>query len=315
MQVRVHAAAVITAIAVVSTFSTAFAANDTETKADGVRAVDGEWIYVEDRTEGRAVEAQQPSMSARVRLRVEEDAVVLERRGQDIRIALDGSPTEVSRGSSVSRYSGAWKDGAFEYESVPVRKPDDTRTGGTIRWTLRVTDEGMLAHVMVNSPNGFSQVALYRHPEDIELPKPAEATIADVEWLAGPWVGTRGRPGTTSIEERWSPPLGGSMLAVSRTVTRGKLRSFEYLRIIERDGGLIYVAQPNGTEPTEFTLTEFDATRAVFENPRHDFPQRIVYERAGKDLTASIGFANGGKPREFKFKRENADKKKSPDSE
>ena len=51
-----------------------------------------------------------------------------------------------------------------------------------------------------------------------------------------------------------------------------------YLRIVERDGGLVYIAQPGGNPPTEFVLTELDKKRAVFVNPRHDFPQRIIYE-------------------------------------
>jgi hypothetical protein len=129
----------------------------------------------------------------------------------------------------------------------------------------------------------------------------------DLAWLAGAWVGTRGEKGATSIEERWSPPGGGAMLAVSRTVSRGKdkMVAFEYLRIVERDGGLVYVAQPGGRSPTEFVLTELGKTRAVFENPRHDSPQRIVYELSAEGgLSASIGFSKGGSPRRFEFKRE-----------
>jgi hypothetical protein len=111
--------------------------------------------------------------------------------------------------------------------------------------------------------------------------------------------------GARSIEERWSPPLGGAMLAVSRTVSKEKMVAFEYLRIVERDGGLVYVAQPNGAPPTEFVLTELSKTRAVFENPRHDSPQRIVYELSAEGgLSASIGFIKGGKPTRFEFKRE-----------
>ena len=41
------------------------------------------------------------------------------------------------------------------------------------------------------------------------------------------------------------PGEGGAMLGVSRTVNKkGKTVAFEYLRIVERDGGLVYVAQP-----------------------------------------------------------------------
>jgi hypothetical protein len=95
------------------------------------------------------------------------------------------------------------------------------------------------------------------------------------------------------------------MLATSRTISRGRLSGFEYLRILERDGGLVYIAQPGGGAPTEFTMTEFDASHAVFENPRHDYPKRITYTLSAEgDLTATIGFLKGGTPRQFAFKRE-----------
>lgn len=106
-------------------------------------------------------------------------------------------------------------------------------------------------------------------------------------------LGTAG----SSIEERWSPPLGGAMLAVSRPVnTSGKMVAFEYLRIVEREGGLVYIAQPGGAKPTEFTLAEVSPTRAVFDNPRHDYPKRIVYELSSEGgLSATIGFTKGGR--------------------
>lgn len=306
MRLHTWSVTVLTLLVTMGASLVALASNGSSTKIDDdVRALDGEWIYVEDRTEGRPVEQHQPSMSTRVRLRVEDDALVLIRSDSEIRMALDGSPTEVVRGNSVSLYRGSWKDGAFTYESEPVRDPADTRTGGTIRWELRVTEVGMLASVVVDPPDGFSQVALYRHPKDIPMPAPAEAKVDDMAWLASAWVGTSGTSGTTSIEERWGPPLGGAMLGVSRTVSRDRMRAFEYLRIVERDGGLVYIAQPNGASPTEFILTELDSTRAVFENPRHDSPQRIAYELSAEGgMTASIGFINGGKPRSFGFARE-----------
>jgi len=275
---------------------------------DGVRALDGEWVYVEDRTEGRAKEQQGPNMGPRIRMRVEKDAVVLVRSDGEIRMPLDGSPTEVVRPYGKSRYRGEWKDGAYVYESLPVREGDPS-TKGLIRWKMRVTADGLLAGVTVDPPAGTESVSLFRQPKDIELPKPAKAAMADLAWLAGAWVGTRGEGGTTSVEERWSPPGGGAMLAVSRTVSRGKMSAFEYLRIVERDGGLVYIAQPGGRAPTEFVLTELTKTRAVFENPRHDSPQRIVYEVSAEGrLTASIGYMKGGTPRRFEFKSEGAGK-------
>ena len=300
MQLRTWPATALALIAIVGTLPAATASSARPAQASDVRALDGEWIYVEDRTEGRPLEEQQSSMGGRVRLRVEEDAVVLVRSDGEIRMALDGSPTDVAREGSTSRYRGAWKDGAFEYQCEPVREPGDSRTGGLIRWVLRVTDEGLIAGVETDS--GWKSVALYRHPDDIALPAPAQAAIGDLAWLAGAWVGTRGK---SSIEERWSPPGGGAMLGVSRTVRGDKMTAFEFLRIVERDGGLVYKAQPGGKPPTEFVLTELSGTRAVFENPRHDSPQRIVYELSAEgQLSASIGDAKGGSSQRFEFTRE-----------
>ncbi len=219
-------------------------------------------------------------------------------------MALDGSPTDVTRDGRVSRYRGSWRDGAYTYE-IEMRPAADQPPTGLLRFELTPGAEGLLARVAVDPPNGFQSLALYRQPKDIALPTPKPATIGDLQWLAGAWVGKRGSAGTTTIEERWSPPRGGAMLAVSRTVVRERMTAFEYLRIVERDGGLVYFAQPGGRTATEFVLTELEGQRAVFENPRHDAPQRIVYELSsdGK-LTASIGYAKGGKPQRFEFGRE-----------
>jgi hypothetical protein len=274
-------------------------------QADDLRGFDGEWLYVEDRTEGRAIEDQQPPMSVTFALRIEADAFVFVRgKGtarREERIPLDGSTAEVAGTSTMDLRRGAWKDGAFEYETEVFRVADDARIV-LIRREFRITPDGLLVRVVVGDPAELDSVALYRHPQDIALPAAAKASTADMAWLAGAWVGTRGK---SSIEERWSPPLGGAMLGVSRTVSRDKMVAFEYLRIVERDGGLVYVAQPNGAAPTEFALTEMSATRAVFENPRHDSPQRIVYELSPEGgLSASIGFAKGGRPQRFEFERE-----------
>jgi hypothetical protein len=274
---------------------------------DGLRALDGEWIYVEDRTEGRALEQQGPSMSAKFSMRIEEGAVVLNGHGsghRNVRVALDGSITEVKDPKTISRYRGAWKDGAFEYQTEIVRVSDNARIA-LLRKEFRITKDGLQVRVSFGDRADSWSVGLYRHPGDIALPAPAKAAIGDLAWLGGAWVGTRGAAGATSIEERWSPPLGGAMLAVSRTVSRGKMSAFEYLRIVERDGTLVYIAQPGGAAPTEFVLTELTTTRAVFDNPRHDYPKRIVYELSAEGaLRATIGFAKGGTPRRIEFKRE-----------
>lgn len=299
--------------------STTAAQPAVEATPDGIRAIDGEWIFVEDRTEGQPLERLGPPMASKFTIGVEDGgvAVILNGHGsghRNVRVALDGSITEIAeQNKKTVQYRGSWKDGVFEYEVDFGRAPGE-RGIGVIRRRFQPTAEGLIVRVAVDpaadSPASES-VGLYRHAEDIALPTPAKGVIADVAWIAGAWVGRRSSG--SSIEERWSPPLGGAMLAVSRTVNAsGKMVAFEYLRIVEREGGLVYVAQPGGAPKTEFVLTEFGPTesggkRAVFDNPRHDYPKRIVYEiSADGTLSATTGYMKGGTPRRSEFAREAA---------
>lgn len=271
-------------------------------QAPDLRALGGKWRYVQDLTKGKPIEKHGPPMSMEFGFRFEEGAVIMVRSRREERIPIDGSVHEVpstSTAGSVSRYKGTWKGGVLVYDMESVRTSNQQRTL-LIRRKFRSTPGGL--EVRVSTNGGVEKVALYRHPEDIQPAKPIKGALADMAWLAGAWVGTRnGR----SIEERWSPPLGGAMLGVSRTVRRQKMVGFEYLRIVERDGSLVYIAQPGGKPPTEFVLTELGKGRVVFKNPRHGFPQRIVYELTeGGGLTAKIGFANGGDYQPFVYKRE-----------
>jgi Domain of unknown function (DUF6265) len=115
---------------------------------------------------------------------------------------------------------------------------------------------------------------------------PARSLIAQVAWLAGAWTGNTG---PITFEEQWTAPAGGAMLAVARTVKDDRMVAFEFLRIVERDGGLVYVAQPGGRPPTEFRLTGLTSDSATFENAAHDFPKMIHYmKRADGTLEARV---------------------------
>lgn len=276
-------------------------------QAAELKAFDGEWVYLEDLTEGRPLEQLGPPMSSRFSFRSEDGAVILvSGHGsghKDVRVKLDGSATEIVEPNTITKYTGSWNDGVLSYQTDYLRGQEKT-PDGFIKKQFWITEKGLHVRVKTHRTQGEGSVGLYRHPQDIPMPTPAKAVIGDVSWLSGAWAGTRGTNGAIAFEERWSPPKGGSMLAVSRTVSRDRLSAFEYLRILERDGGLVYVAQPNGGAPTEFILTEFSDKKAVFENPRHDYPKRIAYELTEGGMTATIGFLKGGTPRRFEFKRE-----------
>src|SRR5215212_7991284 len=106
------------------------------------------------------------------------------------------------------------------------------------------------------------------------------------EWMTGSWSGeVRG----VKMEEHWTTAAGGLMVGVHRDVQSDSARvSFEFLRIEKRAEGIAYVAMPNGGPATVFPLKSSTAERIVFENLKHDFPQRITYWRDGDRLCASV---------------------------
>jgi hypothetical protein len=128
-------------------------------------------------------------------------------------------------------------------------------------------------------------------------------TIADLSWIAGDWQ--TGPGGRTQIEEHWTSVAGGSIMGMSRTVAGEKTVEFEYLRIEQRADGVYYVAHPKARCPgTDFKLTKVSTTEAVFENPQHDFPKRIIYRKIDDDsLTATIDGGEGTKAMSFAFRR------------
>lgn len=118
-------------------------------------------------------------------------------------------------------------------------------------------------------------------------------SLTGLGWIAGCWeMGENGRVTT----ERWSRPTENLMLGTSQTVKGTKSVSFEFLRIVSSAQGLAYVAQPSDApSPTTFTAIKVSANEVVFENLKHDFPQRIIYKQPSADkLSARIeGMADG----------------------
>jgi hypothetical protein len=127
--------------------------------------------------------------------------------------------------------------------------------------------------------------------------------LDELSWIKGDWQTEAG--GKAQIDEHWTRASGGSMIGMSRTVAGDKTVEFEYLRLEQRADGIFYVAYPQGRCPgTDFKLTRSSGTEAVFENPQHDFPKRIIYRKTGEDgLTASIDGGEGTKAMAFPMRR------------
>lgn len=107
------------------------------------------------------------------------------------------------------------------------------------------------------------------HAQDTRQP------VSSLSWISGCWEMTsNGR----TITERWGKSTENLMIGTSQSVKAGKSVAFEFLRIINSGQGLTYVAQPSDAkEPTAFPATKLTLNEVVFENAKHDFPQRIIY--------------------------------------
>jgi Domain of unknown function (DUF6265) len=139
-------------------------------------------------------------------------------------------------------------------------------------------------------------------PAPAPSPAPPASTPAPHEpldalaWLAGTWESDD--PAGPRTIEHWLAPAGGTMLGVNRTTHAGQTVFFEYLRLESRTEGLALLASPLGRDPpTRFLAAESGPTWVAFENPEHDFPQRIEYRREGDRLLMRISGHEGGAPK------------------
>jgi len=172
-------------------------------------------------------------------------------------------------------------------------------------WRPRRPSPHLVAALLLTLGSAVADTPLVRSLR----PAPREAAAATAEtgagpitrlrWMAGCW---ERRAGTRLVEEQWMEPRGRMMLGVSRTVRGDTLVEYEQIRIYERGGKLVFAAQPSGQTPSEFESTEVGDSVVVFENPKHDFPQRIVYCRVGLDsMLARVEGISRGKQRVVSF--------------
>jgi hypothetical protein len=124
--------------------------------------------------------------------------------------------------------------------------------------------------------------------------------VNTLSWLAGCW---QQEGATRTVDEVWMPPLGDGMLGMSRTVSKGKIVEHEFLQIRVQNGRLVYIAQPSGQPEATFTASTASAREVMFENPAHDFPQRILYRlQPDGSIAARIEGTANGKARGVDFR-------------
>lgn len=125
-----------------------------------------------------------------------------------------------------------------------------------------------------------------------------DVTADKLGWMSGCWAASGGETGSG---EQWMAPAGGTLIGMSRTVKNGKTVAWEAVQIRDVDGKLAYVAKPHNQPEAAFKLASLDGQHVVFENPQHDFPQRIIYKRDGDRLLARVEGTMKGKTKGIEF--------------
>lgn len=125
--------------------------------------------------------------------------------------------------------------------------------------------------------------------------KPRYELLQQASWLLGSWQNEM--PEGTIVEE-WKS-LNDSVFSARSFFVSGKDTSFGETITLEQKGAALFyipvVKDQNGGKPVTFRLTSPAGDELAFENPEHDFPQKIVYKKLTEDslLTEVSGRMQG----------------------
>lgn len=101
--------------------------------------------------------------------------------------------------------------------------------------------------------------------------------LSKLRFMEGCW---RAEPDEkTVVEENWTSPSDNLMLAVTRYLTKNEATNWEFTRIEKSDSLTAFIAQSKGEAPDTFQLKTLVDEVVIWENPRKDFPKRIMYRR------------------------------------
>ncbi|MEM7037145.1 MAG: DUF6265 family protein [Bacteroidota bacterium] len=144
-------------------------------------------------------------------------------------------------------------------------------------------------------------------------PKPtdtvSEHPLEGLSWMVGDWEQAE-KDGSSSVET-WARVHSDTMRgrAVSIPQDGGDTTLLETLSLVHENGKAFYIPNvPHNGGPVRFEMTQLDRKikLAVFENPEHDFPQRISYQMLGDSvLLAKISGEYEGRKstREFRLNK------------
>lgn len=113
--------------------------------------------------------------------------------------------------------------------------------------------------------------------------------IKIADWLIGNW---ENKSPDGLLTEDWQKVNDSTFSATSYFIKGKDTLHFEKIVLSQKGEKLTYSATVNGQnndKAIDFPSTSETATKLVFENPQHDYPQKITYTKgANNTLTAEV---------------------------
>ncbi|GGB85939.1 hypothetical protein GCM10007424_27500 [Flavobacterium suaedae] len=127
--------------------------------------------------------------------------------------------------------------------------------------------------------------------------------IKEFDWLVGHWEGHSSENETTEV---WEKQNDSTFTGYSFILSPNKDTIMSEEMILDQRGDSLHLVinarNQNNDKPVAFTLTGFAANKYIFENPDHDFPTRIIYNKIAEDsLLAEISGQNEGRTTIIEF--------------
>ncbi len=134
---------------------------------------------------------------------------------------------------------------------------------------------------------------VYAAVKPVAIAAPSEA-LTRLSWLVGTW---KSKMGGTEIFESWRQESTSRFRGMGYSLAGKDTSISEKLLIEASDSGLFYISDvAHNPAPVYFKMVRQDSVTTIFENPRHDFPTRIIYRQVTTDsLHARIEGRRKGK--------------------
>ena len=122
-----------------------------------------------------------------------------------------------------------------------------------------------------------------------------------LDWLEGTWTRLEMKPGHTGYES-WKKISTAEWKGSGVNMKGADTAFVEKLKLVMKDELIFYVADiAENKGPVYFKFTAITGDSFVCENPQHDFPKKIAYQKEGNKLKATI--SGDGKSFDYFFEK------------